>query len=402
MTANQSKRKRNRILSWLINLAGILVFGLILYLGGAEAWQQIVEGDWRFVLAAFVLTLLWNVVAAFRWSIITNQVFEHQVCSYRYYFTYQMIGSLIGQVVPVSVGMLGGRTVALSLSQQVSLKRSLLSGFLDKLFDLILALLLAIPVAIHLVGWIDRPIAFAAMGGVVVLGVLVMGWQYERAVQTVGRVGSRLAQPLTRLPIIGRRLVRRVPQQMERLSNETFLRNRAAVQAFSLTLLMYVLLAVRLFFISQALRLDIPLYLLVMGVAVTQLAMVFAVTPGSLGFLEGGWAAVLGLGGMTLEQFTTFVIGRRAYVLVFTLIDTLLAFAWIRESPARLFRAVIVASRQPVEDLPGDPSTGPAVPDSNGPRTAPSLRSEAGPVEAQSTQMPAADTSSGPQVQTPS
>ena len=88
---------------------------------------------------------------------------------------------------------------------------------------------------------------------------------------------------------------------------------------------------------------------LAMGISVTQLALVFSVTPGSLGFLEGGWAAVLGLAGLTLDQFTTFVIGRRALVLVFTLIGTLLAFAWVRESPARLFRAVVDASRKPSE-----------------------------------------------------
>jgi uncharacterized protein (TIRG00374 family) len=358
MSANQSK-KRNRILSWLINLAGVLVFGLILYLGGVEAWQQIIKGDWRYVLAAFAATLVWNVVAAFRWSLIANQVAGTQICQYRYFFTYHMIGMLVGQVVPITVGMLGGRPVALSLSQQVSLKRSALSVFLDKLFDLALALLLAVPVALYLVGWIERPLAFGLIGGVVVIGILLVGWQYERAVQTVGQVGSRLAQPLTRVPVIGRRLIRRLPQQLDRLSHETFLRNRVAVQAFLLTLLLYALLAVRLFFISQALRLDIPWYLLAMGVAITQLALIFSVTPGSLGFLEGGWAAVLGLGGVTLAQFTTFVIGRRAYVLVFTLIDALLAFVWIRESPARLFRAVIVASRQPSEESAPAPSPEP-------------------------------------------
>ena len=63
-------------------------------------------------------------------------------------------------------------------------------------------------------------------------------------------------------------------------------------------------------------------------------------------------AAVLGLGGLTLDQITTFLIGRRAFVLVFTLIGTLLAFAWIRESPARLFRAVMEASRRPGEGSP--------------------------------------------------
>jgi uncharacterized membrane protein YbhN (UPF0104 family) len=88
------------------------------------------------------------------------------------------------------------------------------------------------------------------------------------------------------------------------------------------------------------------------------LALIFSVTPGSLGFLEGGWAAVLGLAGLSLEKFTTFVIGRRAFVLIFTLVGTVLAFVWIRESPAHLFRAVVSASRQPPKDegQKGNPS----------------------------------------------
>lgn len=351
MDANQARQRRNRVLSWIINLTGILFFGLILYLGGVQAWQQILDGDWRYVLAALATTIVWNLVAAYRWSLIANEVVGRKICPFPYFYTYQMIGMLIGQVVPITVGMLGGRPAALSLSQEVSLKRSALSVFLDKLFDLVLALLLVIPVALYLVGWIERPLAFGLMGGLVVVGVLVLAWYYERALQVVGTVGSRLAQPLTRVPVIGRRLVSRLPQQLDRLTNETFLRNRLAVRCFLLTLVLYGLLSARLYFIGQALRLDIPWYLLAMGVSVTQLALVFSVTPGSLGFLEGGWAAVLSVSGLTLAQFATFVIGRRAYVLVFTLIGTLTAFAWIRESPARLFRAVVVASRRSAKEV---------------------------------------------------
>jgi uncharacterized protein (TIRG00374 family) len=347
MSVSRSQQKRNRILSWIINLAGVLAFALILYFGGVEAWQQILDGDWRYVLAALGVTLAWNLVATYRWSLIANQLFGHEVCAFRYYFTYQMIGMLIGQVVPITVGMLGGRPVALSLSQQVSLRRSALSVVLDKLFDLILALLLVTPVTLYLVGWIERPVAFGIMAGVVLGAILLIAWQYERVLRLVGQVGARLAQPLAWVPVIGRRLAQRLPQQLERLSGDALVRNRTAVQAFLLTLVMYTLLSARLFFISQALQLDIPWYLFPMGVAVTQLAVVFAVTPGSLGFLEGGWAAVFAWAGLSLEQFATFVIGRRAYVLVFTLIGTLLAFAWIRESPARLFRAVLSASREP-------------------------------------------------------
>ena len=109
---------------------------------------------------------------------------------------------------------------------------------------------------------------------------------------------------------------------------------------------MYALLSARLYYISQAMHLNVPWHLLAMSVAVTQLALIFSVTPGSLGFLEGGWAAIFALAGLTLDQFTAFVIARRAFFLVFTLVDTLLAFAWIRESPARLFREVLSASRK--------------------------------------------------------
>jgi uncharacterized protein (TIRG00374 family) len=348
MSTEQAKRERNRnrILSWAINLAGLLAFGLVLYLGGVEAWKQILQGDWRYVLAALAVTLLWNVVAAFRWSLIANQVAGFKICAFRYIFTYHMIGMLAGQVVPITIGMLGARPVALSLSQQVSLGRSALSVFLDKLFDLVLALLLVSPVALYLVGWIERPPALGIMASLAVIGASFIGWRYEQAVRFAGQLGARLTRPLARVPVIGRRLVRRLPKQLDRLSSETFVDNRVALQAFLLTLVMYGLLSARLFFIAQALQLDIPWYLLAMGIAVTQLALVFSVTPGSLGFLEGGWAAVLGLAGLTLDQFTTFVIGRRAFVLVFTLAGMLLAFVVVRESPARLFRAVVDASRR--------------------------------------------------------
>jgi len=357
-TANR-KQKRNRILSWAINLAGVLAFGLILYLGGIEAWQQIVHGDWRYVLAAFGVTLLWNLVAAYRWSLIARRVTEEPGATpYRYYFTYHMLGMMVGQVLPITVGMLGGRPVALSLSRGVSLKRAGLSVFLDKLFDLLLAVLLVTPVALYLVGWISQPLALGLMGGVALLGALLVGWQYERGIELVVKTSSRLAQPLQRLPVLGPRLARRLPQQLDSLANRSFVSNRLALRSFLLTLVMYSLLAARLNLVAQALHLDIPWHILAMGIAVTQLALIFSVTPGSLGFLEGGWAAVMGLAGIPMELFAIFVIGRRAYLLVFTAIVTLLAFVWVRQSPAHLFGAVLTASRQPGKE-PAEPMANP-------------------------------------------
>lgn len=356
MENNPTKRRRSRLLGWAINLIGILAFVLILYLGGVEAWQQLLRGDLRYVLAAFGVTGLWNLLAALRWATIARQMVGDPSIPYRHYVTYHMIGMFAGQVVPITVGMLGGRPVALSLSQGVRLRRSALSVFLDKIFDLALALLLVLPAVFYLVDWISLPLALGLMGAMAALGALLVAWKYEAAVRLAGRAGSRLAQPLGRLPLVGRRLVQRLPQQLDRLATDTLLPNRQALRAYLVTLLMYSLLSARLYFIAQALHLQIPWYVLAMGICITQLTLIFSVTPGSLGFLEGGWAAVLGLAGLGLETFTTFVIGRRAYVLVFTLIYTLLAFAWIGESPARLFGQVFAASRQPSEDDAGQES----------------------------------------------
>jgi len=339
--------KRKRIAALAVNLAGVLAFVLILYLGGLRAWDQILKSDWLLMLAALGVTLIWNVIATYRWALIADRVAESaEGCPFRYYFTYHMLGMLLGQVAPITVGMLGGRPAALSLSRGVPLTRSALSVFLDKFFDLILALLLVLPTAFYLVGWLSLGASLAIMAGLVVAAVLLISWRYEWAVRGLARVGARLALPLSHLPLVGKRLAQRLPAQLERLSQVSIGANGLATRAFLVTLVMYALLAARLVFMAEAFRLSIPWYLLAMSVCVTQLTLIFSVTPGSLGFLEGGWAAVFSLGGVPLEQYTVFVIGRRFYFLIFTALITLLAFAWIRESPANLFRAVLTASRR--------------------------------------------------------
>ena len=77
----------------------------------------------------------------------------------------------------------------------------------------------------------------------------------------------------------------RLPQQLDRLANETFVTNRRAVQLFGLTLVLYTLLAVRLMLVALALRLGLDelWYLLLMGVAVTQFTLIFCSHPGRWG-----------------------------------------------------------------------------------------------------------------------
>lgn len=353
MSADRGQPNRNRLLAWLINLAGVAVFAFILVRGGWDVWRQIFRADPRYLLGALGATLAWNLVAACRWYLIMRAVSRgNPGPSLPHYYTYHMIGMLTGQVLPIGVGLLGGRPVALSLSGQVPLRRAALSVVLDKFFDLVLAVLLAVPTALYLVDWISLPTAATLMAALVALGLFLAGWQYESTVRWLARLASRLARPLTRLPVVGRRLISRLPQQLERVASGTLITNGHAVQLFLLTLVLYSLLALRLVLIALAVRLEVPWYLLAMGVGITQLTLIFSFTPGSLGVLEGGWWAVFQLGGQSPDVYSLFVIARRALVLVFTVVCGLLGLAWIRESPARLFRAVLSASRETVRTGP--------------------------------------------------
>jgi uncharacterized membrane protein YbhN (UPF0104 family) len=47
------------------------------------------------------------------------------------------------------------------------------------------------------------------------------------------------------------------------------------------------------------------------------MALAFAITPGAIGFLEGGWYAILTAGGIREIERSAFLIGQRVYLSLF-------------------------------------------------------------------------------------
>jgi len=107
--------------------------------------------------------------------------------------------------------------------------------------------------------------------------------------------------------------------------------------------------------VALALRLAVPWYLLLMGVAVTQFTLIFSVTPGRWGF----WRGAGPLCSASAAKWTCIPCSLSAAGVCADLYSALclLAFAWIRESPARLFRSVLSASRQPAARRGSETST---------------------------------------------
>lgn len=103
---------------------------------------------------------------------------------------------------------------------------------------------------------------------------------------------------------------------------------RAALVGWSI--LRYAGLVVQFWALGAAVGTVVPALRIIAASAVAQLSMVIAMTPGGLGFQEGGWAAGLAWQGVSAQDATWFIIAVRAGLLVNFGVLTLASWPWHR------------------------------------------------------------------------
>jgi len=296
---------------WLrlaLQLLSLALFGLILWLGGLEAWQQVLAGDREDILAAFLLIGSASMLSATRLQVMARSVAGQELASWRRFYYLNMTARALGLIVPRSLSTLAGKSVALR-ALGVSLRRSLWIVLLDNLFDLGLLGVLVVPALFFLRGGVS-PVGFIAL----VLGLtlaLAGGLWWATA---SGRLLS-LVRSLGRIPWLESAL-RLGPAG----ATDVVPSASTALRALGLSVLLNGAIAACFYCIARAVGLAYPWLLFAAGFPVTQLSLLLAMTPGGLGLYDAGWYGVLLLGGITQQEALTFVIAQRAYVFVFVLV----------------------------------------------------------------------------------
>ncbi|MBU0703757.1 MAG: flippase-like domain-containing protein [Chloroflexi bacterium] len=320
---------------WLrlaLQLLSLALFGLILWSGGWEIWQQILAGDRWALLAAFLWTGLANALSATRLQLVARSLAGQELAPWRRFYYLTMTACALGLVVPRSLSTLGGKSVGLR-ALGVSLKRSFWTVLLDNLFDLVLLGVLIVPSLLFLEGWVSSGTFTALTLGSILMLAGALWW-----VTTAGRL----------LPLV--RWLKRIPRLESALRIDhagiiDLLPTRpTALRALGLSALLNGALATRFYYIARAVGVAHPWLIFIAGFPMTQLSLVLAVTPGGLGLFDAGWYGVLLLGGMPHQEALTFVIAQRAYIFVFVLIwagfSTLLSLTLERQICAADVRPV--------------------------------------------------------------
>jgi uncharacterized membrane protein YbhN (UPF0104 family) len=93
----------------------------------------------------------------------------------------------------------------------------------------------------------------------------------------------------------------------------------------------------RIWCLASSFSISIPFDTFLLGLPVVQLGLLLAFTPGSLGFLEAGWLAVLSFQGISQNEIFTFLlILRLANYLFFPMLTLLLwCFSWKRKAKTK-------------------------------------------------------------------
>jgi uncharacterized membrane protein YbhN (UPF0104 family) len=308
MTSGDKKRGAKYWLRLSLQLLSLILFGLLLWWGGTDAWQHILSGNPQDILIACLLLGMASILAAFRLKLMSRAVTGQNLGPWRRFYYVNMTTRAAGLIIPRSLSTFAGKPVALG-ALGTSIKRAFWTVLLDNSFDLIL-----------LGAWLPPSLFFlrdqtSALEAIILATgstlLLTCGIWWATAAGRLSPVTNRLK----RIPWIATIL----PIRLDNI--EKLMPSRSIVlQSLGLSVLINSVLAARYHYIAQAVGLTYPWPIFVASFPITQLSLVLAVTPGGLGVFDASWYGVLLLGGVSHQDAITFVIAQRAYIFIFVLI----------------------------------------------------------------------------------
>jgi uncharacterized protein (TIRG00374 family) len=301
----------------ILSILGILIFGAILYYGGIEALRQVAQANLIYLGCAFVAAGSAAFVTSVRWGLIVNSLEGRVIHSKLHYFYYVMMGKISSLLVSQYVGDYGVRPLALKASGTTTLGRAFYSVLVDRLFDLILSLLFLVPTLLYLIKIISSEVMMLLI--LVLMGIywVISARNYRILTNSFAAVIRAIDRRKTLVPLMEDVIGRLIEMMEGARKGLEEVGQRCITSANLLTFGRYVAMALRAYFISLALNLAIPFWVIFLAVGLVRFSLLFAVAPGRLGVLEVGWYGMLALAGMESSTIIPFLIGLRVYGFLF-------------------------------------------------------------------------------------
>jgi uncharacterized membrane protein YbhN (UPF0104 family) len=296
---------------------GVAIVALLLW-WLAPDWSAVadaVEPAPALALVSFAGTVLATFVTAARWKLIAESMGGSPL-PYGVYFHWLAVTRLIGQVLPTLAVDLIGRGAGLrTAGSRDGLVRAATPVVVERGLDIVMPIaMLAWALAVHVrllqgawiwVGLVATAIAFAAFG-VVSLRPLARAvlWAYARARRLLKRGDAPPDPPHIPPPL--------------------------AARVVGHSLLRWVGVVLQYWGAGAGVGVALAAVEILSAAPLAQLGGLLGVTPGGLGFMEGGWAAALGVLGRDSAQIVIFMAATRVAVVLNFAVLSALSLPWKR------------------------------------------------------------------------
>lgn len=331
----------------VLSLSGVIIFAIILYLGGTEALSRVAHGDPVYLFATLLVIGGITLIGSLRWRLLVSALTRQPPLPVRQIYHYNIIGRFISLFAPRGVGDFAARPLALRTGGGSSLGIAVYSTLLDRMFDYILLVLLVVPALLYVARIVSIEVGTFLSLTVVVVFFFIVSNHFGQVIRWLNKIMGKIAILGNRFHFLGNIFSQERVNRFQQLENIE-VDKRTAGSAYLLSVLQISLIILRSYLIGLALGIDLPYMLLLLASPIAQLGQLLAFTPGALGFRELGWYSVLQASGIPTEDLLTFLVGHRAYIyfciMVLALISQVITF--IRPAPIRSLPPVTEAEQQ--------------------------------------------------------
>lgn len=270
----------------------------------AESYRAVLaNARWTGLAGIVAATVLHCWITGVKWRYVTRLTSHSTDLGLGYYLYSALIG-LLGQVLPLQVAMLAGRSLALRAHAKVPLRRGAGGVVFDQFFDLLIPMTMLVPIILAATSVVSVSAGAAlALGAVALAGALLVGVGGRAVLRTI-RAVVLLAPKRWKGVGALQSLEQRAPQLLAR---------RTLATLYGLSTLRVANLVFRAWLVAWTLHLDLSWAVVLFANCGVTFSLIFAFAPGALGVVEWGWVGMLHLFGMGPTEATQYALSSRLF-----------------------------------------------------------------------------------------
>jgi len=298
-----------------LSALGLAVFMALIFWGGSDVLKSLMSSHLGYITIFLVVGFFQTLLAAWRWAITLDWFVGHNHTSFKTYYRSFVLSRVSGLFIPQVVSDLAVRPVLHGLSRSSSHIDAFAGSITEKLLDVSLALSMSIPAILFIVNLVDSSWFVVLLFSVVTIWSIVMVAFGPFVLRWAGKVILNAMYIFTRVTRsrFGS-ITESVAQSVDRITRASEDKT-TMTKLVALTVVRYVLIGVYLVLLAYALPLsDMGLIEVLSALPIAQLGAVMAITPGGIGFVEGGFFGAFVLTGVSAQSAVTYLIALRLLV----------------------------------------------------------------------------------------